>query len=363
MTENRKIYVGFGLNTAGNTTGQIHDLEPSQFGSPTYWKDVFLRIDGHADFVTIEDHFGTVRGGLDALLLASYLAPFVQNTGLIAGAVLNYNEPFHVSTTIATVDYVTKGRAGLLAQKLTAQEAASATLALGQLNGFPNTTAEDLAEDIADSLQVIRQLWDSWEDDAIIRDPVTQRYIDGKKLHYIDFKGKRFNVLGPSIVPRPPQGQPVVATTIRNEDDIAFAVAEADLLFIQAGHASLATLIEQVKSATAKNGRSDHVRLILDVDVDFSATTDIAGPDTAPYNTTAALITQLTIWLESGIDGFRFNPRDLTVDLDQLLEDVLPLLAEKSNLNTTQAATLRERLGLPVAINPYIKAAARLAGE
>ena len=58
---------------------------------------------------------------------------------------------------------------------------------------------------------MVRRLWDSWEDDAIIRDVTTGRYVDRDKLHYIDFTGKYFSVKGPSITPRPPQGQPVVA--------------------------------------------------------------------------------------------------------------------------------------------------------
>ena len=56
-----------------------------------------------------------------------------------------------------------------------------------------------------------RRLWDSWEDDAVIRDRATGRYIDRDKLHYVDFEGRFFSVRGPSITPRSPQGQPLVA--------------------------------------------------------------------------------------------------------------------------------------------------------
>ena len=54
------------------------------------------------------------------------------------------------------------------------------------------------------------RLWDSWEDDAVIRDVATSRYLDRDRLHYIDFNGETFSVKGPAIVPRPPQGQLVV---------------------------------------------------------------------------------------------------------------------------------------------------------
>ena len=67
---------------------------------------------------------------------------------------------------------------------------------------------------------MVRRLWDSWEDDAIIRDVTTGRYVDIDKLHYIDFTGKFFSVKGPSITPRPPQGQPVVAVLAHARADL-----------------------------------------------------------------------------------------------------------------------------------------------
>ena len=69
----------------------------------------------------------------------------------------------------------------------------------------------DLFDEAADYVEVVRRLWDSWEDDAEIRDVATGRFVDRDKLHYIDFEGRWFTVRGPSITPRPPQGQPVVA--------------------------------------------------------------------------------------------------------------------------------------------------------
>jgi len=68
-----------------------------------------------------------------------------------------------------------------------------------------------LFDEAGDFVEVVRRLWDSWEDDAVIRDVTTGRYVDRDKLHYIDFTGRCFSVKGPSITPRPPQGQPVVA--------------------------------------------------------------------------------------------------------------------------------------------------------
>ena len=87
-------------------------------------------------------------------------------------------------------------------------------------------------EEAVDYVDVVRRLSDSWEDDAIIRDVTTGRYVDIDKLHYIDFTGKFFSVKGPSITPRPPQGQPVVAALAHLGPVYEFAAASADLVFI-----------------------------------------------------------------------------------------------------------------------------------
>ena len=90
----------------------------------------------------------------------------------------------------------------------------------------------DLFDEAADFVEVTRRLWDSWEDDAEIRDVATGRFIDREKLHYIDFEGRWFSVKGPSITPRPPQGQPLV--TVLAHVPVAFRLAarSADVVFI-----------------------------------------------------------------------------------------------------------------------------------
>ena len=70
------------------------------------------------------------------------------------------------------------------------------------------TATRMLFDEAADAVEVARRLWDSWEDDAEIRDAATGRFIDRDKLHFVDFEGEFFSVRGPSITPRPPQGQP-----------------------------------------------------------------------------------------------------------------------------------------------------------
>ncbi|HEY9346579.1 MAG TPA: LLM class flavin-dependent oxidoreductase [Inquilinus sp.] len=303
-------------------------LKAPQTGWQGLWNAVVERIDGAADFVTLEDGFARSAGdGPDAVLLANWLGARTRDIGILAGAPVNFLEPFHVSTAIATLDYVTEGRAGLLVQPLRGERAAEAGRVIGRLGGFPAGDPAALGHDALDAVEVIRRLWDSWEDDAVIRDPVSQRFLDGAKLHSIDFKGAGFSVLGPSITPRPPQGQPVVATTFAAGDDPALAAA-ADLVFLRSG-------AEELRDRIRGRGPLS----FADVPVDIA----IRGA--------ASLATQVAEWSAAGFDGVRFLPRDLP----ELVETLLPALRQ-AGLGA-RGGTLRERLGLPPAVNRYATAA------
>jgi alkanesulfonate monooxygenase SsuD/methylene tetrahydromethanopterin reductase-like flavin-dependent oxidoreductase (luciferase family) len=207
---------------------------PGEFFQARYWVELAQEAErGLLDFVTIEDGLGLqssdhweqdwrtdqVRGRLDAVLIAARVAPLTSHIGLVPTAVVTHTEPFHISKAIATLDYVSTGRAGLRVQVTARQHEAAH---FGR-RSFPRLELRDrsdprvgqlvaeLFDEAADYVEVVRRLWDSWEDDAEIRDVATGRFVDRGKLHYIDFAGSQFSVKGPSITPRPPQGQPVVS--------------------------------------------------------------------------------------------------------------------------------------------------------
>lgn len=351
MSEKKIINIGIALNEAG----QIADPTAGDPQSGTYWENILRRVDRHVDFITLDDHFGSGEQGFDATLLASRLGPLAQQTGIIPAVTVNYNEPFHVSTTIATIDYVTRGRAGLLAKLPPPAEAADISRVIGSLPGFPAAETADLQEDASDALEVIRQLWDSWEDNAIIRDPVSQRFVDGEKLHYINFRGKRFSVLGPSIVPRPPQGQPVIAASAGTDRELEFAAGTADLVFLRPGASAVGEFIEKARAAANRTGR--HVKYILDIDVHFDAQDRNDTTATRWNGQASALAEQIREWVAQGFDGMRLIPLDLDRDLAGLTEVVFPALADAGLLPSGRAPSLRTRLGLPEAQNRYSRVA------
>ena len=107
-----------------------------------------------------------------------------------------------------------------------------------------------LFDEAADYVEVIRRLWDSWDDDAEIRDAATGRFIDRDRLHYIDFAGDYFSVKGPSITPRPPQGQPIVSALGHATVPYQLIATSADVGFVTPADADHARrIVAEIRAA------------------------------------------------------------------------------------------------------------------
>jgi alkanesulfonate monooxygenase SsuD/methylene tetrahydromethanopterin reductase-like flavin-dependent oxidoreductase (luciferase family) len=353
---------------------------PDELFSPGYWlRLVRLAERGTLDFVTIEDSLGLqsgrydaldgradhVKGRLDALLIAARVAPVTTHIGLVPTVTVTHTEPFHVSTQLATLDYLSTGRAGWRAQ-VSGRPAEAAHFGRRTLPPFdlarldePATQAHiaELFAEAADHIEVVRRLWDSWEDDAEIRDVATGRFIDRDKLHYIDFTGPHFSVKGPSITPRPPQGQPVV--TALSHSRVGYALGTDILYVTPSSVANAAEIVTEVRSLGATKIFADVV-VFLDPDrkarLDRLDGTDYTS-DAYVYTGDAAGLAELLLsWRETGLDGFRLRPGVLPADLESIVEDLVPLLRAEGAFRTGYTATtLRGHLGLPVAPNRYAR--------
>lgn len=333
MTQKSPLLLGLGLNAGGHRNGDEPDWRD-------FWSSLVARLDGVAAFVTLEDGFADPgQDGLDAILLANWLAPRSREIGLIAGAPISFVEPFHVSTAIATLDYVSGGRAGLLAQRLDQKRSREATRAIGELKGFPAADQPSLDRDALDAVDVVRRLWDSWEDDAVIRDTQSHRFVDGEKLHYIDFQGADFRVLGPSITPRPPQGQPIVAVSWVAETDLAFARA-ADVVFVPA-NGDFAETLAKLSGGTSGKGPV----VIADLRI---------GPD---GSTAEDLIAAAGIAAADGAQGVRLVLSDPRTQIDRVTGTLVPALRAAGLVAPPAGGNLRSRFGLPAARNRYAAAA------
>src|SRR4051794_12598333 len=194
---------------------------------------------GLLDFVSLDDTFDPPSPGsaqlpfrFDALLALARVAPATQAIGLVPTVTTTHTEPFHVSKNVATLDLVSAGRAGWRVAVSTTTEAARR---FGRKD--PRPLAE-LHQEAEDAIEVVSRLWDSWEDDAVIRDVAAGRYVDRDKLHYVDFEGRFFNVRGPSIPPRSPQAQPLIVVDATDPTAVELAGRRADIAVVVASDAA-----------------------------------------------------------------------------------------------------------------------------
>lgn len=162
---------------------------------------------------------------LDPFTLVTALSGATRQIGLVATASTTYNDPYSLARRFATLDHVSKGRAGWNIVT-TANAAAAANF------GYPNHPDPDHRYRRADEFLVVAlQLWDSWEDDAIVGDKDAPRFVDPAKIHRIDHVGEHFSVTGPLEVPRSPQGHPVLFQAGSSEPGKEFATRYAEAIF------------------------------------------------------------------------------------------------------------------------------------
>src|SRR3954454_20852201 len=357
------------------------DARPAELFTAGYWVDLVTEAQrGLLDLATFEDDLALqstdrfaddertdqVRGRLDAVQVAARVAPVTEGIGLVPTAVVTHTEPFHLSKAIATLDYVSTGRAGVRVKVAGSPHEAA------HFGRRSELSIEDLFAEAGDWVEVVRRLWDSWEDGAEIRDVATGRFVDREKLHYIDFAGRFFSVKGPSITPRPPQGQPVVAALAHQTLPYELVGGSADLGFVTPTDAADARrIVDAVRAAQDAAGRAEetvHVFGDLVVFLDDDEATararrgrldEVAGAEytsdaTVFVGTPAGLADQLAEWAQAGVNGVRLRPATLPHDLRQVTTGLVPELQRRGLFRTAyEASTLRGLLGLPRPANRY----------
>ncbi|WP_030918002.1 LLM class flavin-dependent oxidoreductase [Streptomyces sp. NRRL B-24720] len=339
---------------------------PPHYDALHYVELARLAERGSLDFVTLGDSFA--RPGLDALAVLSRVAPATRRIGLVPTVTTTHTEPFHVSSAVATLDWVSRGRAGWSAEVSTTE--AEARL-FGRRSAAP---AAELWREAGETADVGARLWDSWEDDAEIRDVATGRFIDRDKLHYVDFEGATFTVRGPAIVPRPPQGHPVTVIDGTGGPSQDTAARHADVVLVRATAPEQAAGIrEDVRRRAAAYGRDpDTLRVLvaLTVDLGDAETAPEPGLESGPplaaggsyYRGGPVDLAELIArWHRSGaVDGFHLTPITPERDLERIVNGTVALLQHRSLFRTFYpGGTLREHLGLARPANRYALAEGR----
>ncbi|WP_326580181.1 LLM class flavin-dependent oxidoreductase [Actinacidiphila glaucinigra] len=293
-------------------------------------------------------------GRIGAVERAAFIAASTSTIGITPVVPVTYAEPFHVSSQLASLDHVSAGRGGWV---VTEEDHPGAARAWGRP---PVTDSRARAAETRDAVEVVRALWDSWEDDAVIRSVATSRYLDRDRLHYVDFTGESYAVRGPAIVPRPPQGQLVVLgrphLVPASQLDVAL-VAGRDVRAVTAAAAAAGTprVFAEVEVALDTPAASGAERV---ADLERHAPWTDRGR--LRHVGSAERLVALLHDLRGAVDGVRLHPLVLDEDLSVLSRLVLPALAERRLVARPLPGTsLRSALGLARPANRFAAAAAQ----
>jgi alkanesulfonate monooxygenase len=194
----------------------------------------------------------------DPLTLLPALAVATEHLGLIATASTTYNEPYHIARKFASLDHISNGRAGWNVVTTSNPDAA---LNFGLDEHVEHGERYARAREFFD---VVTGLWDSWADDAFIRDVERGIYFDPERLHVLNHKGKYLSVRGPLNIGRPVQGWPVIVQAGASDAGRQLAAETAEMIF--ASGSSIAQAREfyrDVKDRTERAGRNpEHLKIL-----------------------------------------------------------------------------------------------------
>lgn len=194
----------------------------------------------------------------EPLTLIGALSTVTRRLGFVASASTTYNEPYHIARKFASLDYISRGRVGWnVVTSWSEQEAFNFGRQAHMEHGLRYRRAEEFVD-------VVFGLWDSWEDDAFIRDKASGRYFDPNKLHTLNHRGELMAVKGPLNTARPLQGYPVIAQAGSSGPGQELGSRIADLIYTaQKSRDDAVAFYDSVKTHAAQAGREPASMLVM----------------------------------------------------------------------------------------------------
>lgn len=301
---------------------------------------------GKFDAFFMADHLAVLNMPMEALkrsatvtsfdpaTLLPALAVVTERLGLIATGSTTFDEPYHVARRFAALDHLSGGRAGWNVVTTSNPDAA---LNFGLESHVEHGDRYDRGREFVD---VVTGLWDSWADDAFIRDVESGIYFDPDKMHALNHKGANFSVRGPLNVARPIQGWPVIVQAGASDAGRQLAAETAEVIFVAPGNlAGGKSFYADVKSRMEKLGRHrDHLKVLPGALVVVGDTMEEARAKRALLDSLVhyeSAIASLSIAL--GHDASKFDP-------DGPLPDIPETNASKSGRERAINLARRENL-------------------
>ena len=234
-------------------------LEAAKFDF-VFFEDTLIVGDRYANSMELDLKNATLSPKLDPLPLLPVMAQETSHIGLIATASTTFYPPYLLARLLSTIDSLTKGRAGW--NMVTSSER-NAALNFGIDKMLPPTERYDIADEF---VELVKQLWDSWEEGALVADPQSGIYVDHTKVHTVDFEGKHFRSRGPLNTLRSPQGYPVLAQAGASERGREFSSKNAEVVLgmMTGGVPGMKAYREDIRARAEKQGRNpDDIKVIF----------------------------------------------------------------------------------------------------
>lgn len=355
MSQSQQLKLGAFMRPVSIHTGAWRypgAIPDANFNFPVLKRLIQKLEQGKFDVFFMADHLAVLNMPIDALkrshtvtsfepfTLLSALASITEHIGLVATASTTYDAPYHVARRFASLDHISGGRAGW---NIVTTYNPDAALNFGLEEELEHGERYKRAREFYD---VVTGLWDSFADDAFIRDVATGIYCDPARMHILNHKGKYFSVRGPLNIARPIQGYPVIVQAGASEAGRQLAAETAEVVFsgvntLDAGK----TLFADIKGRAQAIGRDpNNIKILPGVLVVVGETVAAAAAKLAQLDHLVHYDSQISsLNLALGYDVSGFDPDQLLPDIpatngSHTGRDRILALARRENLTIRQLA-------------------------
>src|SRR5271169_4829227 len=273
MASSRQLHLGAFMRPASIHTGawRYPGAWPDMnFNYPHLKQSIQALERAKFDAFFMADHMAVLNMPMDALkrshtatsferfTLLSALSQVTERIGLVATGSTTFDAPYHVARRFASLDHISGGRAGW---NIVTTSNPDAALNFGLDEHMEHAERYKRAREFYD---VVTGLWDSFADDAFVRDVESGLFFDPAKMHVLDHKGKYLKVRGPLNIARPVQGWPVIVQAGASDDGRQLAAETAEAVFTGGGPlADAQKLYADIKGRMAKIGRDrEHLKIL-----------------------------------------------------------------------------------------------------
>ncbi|MEI2393588.1 NtaA/DmoA family FMN-dependent monooxygenase [Priestia megaterium] len=373
MKEKKQLKIGGIIDGVGwNYMGWRHsDMPANASESIDYYVQKAKRLEeGKFDMIILADvsHIGPMMiphylSMFEGVSILSALSMVTHSIGLTATIATSYADPFTVARQMASLDKISNGRAGWNA----------ITSNPGGLANYSRThlSKADLYPMKKEFLEIVEGLWDSYEDDAFIRDKKRGVFFDPQKMHALNYRGNYFSVDGPLNISRSIQGRPVIFQAGTSPDFMNIASKHAEGVLVNGEDLEYAKAFSQeLKRRVKLEGRSPNDFLIMPAQNPIVGRTEKEAeekfqelqslmpmyriPKPEFFGSAEKVADQIQHWYEAGAMDLLLIRQEIPSGFDDFIDLVVPLLQERGIFRKEyESNTLRGNLGLPYPENRY----------